>query len=115
MIERKQKNLFQIGEVTIHPLARAALEASSITPDSLLRRHGKGDWGVIHESQRQQNEENLRNKVVGFISAYIIDTGDCICIMTCPSGGTLILHSKECWFRIRDTQPIRQDQDFFEY
>ena len=72
---------FQPGRIVATPGALAALEASGEAPLGYLARHIAGDWGVVDEHDRCENELSLSH---GFrlLSAYILNSGTKIWIIT---------------------------------
>jgi hypothetical protein len=87
---------FPLGQVVATPGALEALEAAGQTPIEFLRRHQCGDWGVVPEEDKQENEFSVQQ---GFriLSAYILSTGVKIWLITESdrSATTLLLPSTE--------------------
>lgn len=54
------KALFQLGRVCWTAKARAALIVSATDPLPLLKRHMSGDWGILSDGEKQENERALR-------------------------------------------------------
>jgi len=50
------KPLFDLGEVIVSERAKKALHSFSVSPEELLRRHERGDWGQVEEESKQRNE-----------------------------------------------------------
>ncbi len=65
----ENKVLFAMGEVYLTIGAREALEESNQTASEFLARHQSGDWGIVGEDDRQENELSVKE---GFriLSAY---------------------------------------------
>jgi exonuclease V gamma subunit len=57
------------------------LEEAGVSPASLLARHMNGDWGVLDEHDRTENEISLKN---GFriLSSYALSNGAKIWVIT---------------------------------
>jgi hypothetical protein len=72
---------FQLGRILATPGALAALTAAQVHPLKLLTRHAHGDWGDLHEFDRDANELALRQGL-RILSAYALPTGDRIWIIT---------------------------------
>ena len=66
--------LFDLGTVEISTAAVAALKANNLTPDHLLSRHQKGDWGDMDEITRQNNDVGIQNELQLY-SRYILRDG----------------------------------------
>ena len=73
--------LFSLGKVFMTSGAREALEESKQTADEFLTRHQSGDYGIICEDDREENELSLRE---GFriLSAYKTEKGEKIWVIT---------------------------------
>lgn len=72
---------FELGQIVATPAALEALNIAQQTPGEFLQRHLRGDWGIVDEHDRQENEDGAAN---GFriLSAYILSTGEKIWIIT---------------------------------
>ena len=79
MISSKRR--FQVGRLFVTPAAIAALTVNGQTPREFIRRHVTGDWGVLCEEGKQQNEQAL---VDGsrLLSAYRLTNGEKLWIIT---------------------------------
>lgn len=71
--ERKRP-LFPLGHVVATPGAMAALEDADQLPWDFLGRHQRGDWGVVPEEDKQENDFSVEN---GFriLSSYLTSKG----------------------------------------
>ena len=49
-------NRFKLGQVVATPGALAALEASGESLLDYLQRHLSGDWGIVDDADRRENE-----------------------------------------------------------
>jgi ribosomal protein L39E len=61
--------LFPLGNVYLTVGAREALEESNQLPKEFLLKHQKGEWGIICEDDKKENELSVKE---GFriLSAY---------------------------------------------
>ena len=77
----KNKVLFQLGQILLTIGAREALEESNQTAIEFLARHRSGDWGLVCEDDRQENELSVKE---GFriLSAYKTKKGEKIWVIT---------------------------------
>jgi hypothetical protein len=64
--------LFDLGQVVCTPGIQELIERNAIHPPRLLHRHERGDWGVMSDFDRDQNNLALRNDTRTF-SSYPID------------------------------------------
>ncbi|KVE62438.1 hypothetical protein WI96_20715 [Burkholderia vietnamiensis] len=53
------KPLFRPGRLLITPVALTALRANGIPVISVVLRHIAGDWGIVSEDDRQQNDLSI--------------------------------------------------------
>ncbi len=74
-------NLFPMGRVVATPGALDALNLAGVSPDALLSRHLKGDWGDLCEDDRQMNAEAL-SAGERLLSAYALPDSTRIWIIT---------------------------------
>ncbi len=65
--------LFELGRIVATPEALRALEGAGLTPDALLARHRRGDWGDLDEHDKQENERALDG--ARLVSAYDLPNG----------------------------------------
>ena len=74
-----QQIKFRLGQVVATPNALQQLSESDIA--GALGRHQAGDWGVVCEEDRQENELSLRE---GFrlMSVYQTETGQKFYVIT---------------------------------
>ena len=70
-----------LGRVVATPGALEAFEASGEMPLSFIKRHASGDWGVMSEADKRENEFALGEKLRIF-SAYHLCDGTKIWIIT---------------------------------
>ncbi len=52
--------LFPLGNVYLTVGAREALEESNQTPNEFLAKHQSGDWGLVCEDDRRENELSVK-------------------------------------------------------
>lgn len=69
--------LFELGQLVISAGAREAIDALNADGFAdmviaLLGRHAKGDWGEISDSDKEANDESVKNGGMMILSAYII-------------------------------------------
>ncbi|MEJ7862935.1 MAG: hypothetical protein WKF90_14990 [Pyrinomonadaceae bacterium] len=64
--------LFPLGDIFLTVGANKALDESNQLPNEFLAKHQKGEWGIICEDDRQENELSVKE---GFriLSAYKTD------------------------------------------
>jgi hypothetical protein len=73
--------MFDLGKVVATPAALESLERAKQTPVDLLKRHAKGDWGIVDAFDREQNEVALKQGD-RILSAYFLKTGEKLWIIT---------------------------------
>lgn len=56
----QNKALFSLGQIFLTIGAREALEESNQMPNEFLARHQSGDWGLVCEDDRRENELSVR-------------------------------------------------------
>ena len=56
----ESKVLFSLGSVYLTVGAREALEESNQTPNEFLAKHQSGDWGLVCEDDRRENELSVK-------------------------------------------------------
>jgi hypothetical protein len=80
-INEKSSVLFLLGQVFLTVGAREALAESGQTANEFLTRHEKGDYGIICEDDRRENELSLRE---GFriLSSYKTAKGEKLWVIT---------------------------------
>jgi len=64
-------NHFPLGRTVATPGALNLLATQSIGALQLLQRHASGDWGDLEETDRQANEDALRNEG-RLLSRYLV-------------------------------------------
>ena len=79
--KKENKVLFAMGEVHLTIGAREALGESNQMANEFLARHQSGDWGIICEDDRKENELSVKE---GFriLSAYKTSKGEKIWVIT---------------------------------
>ena len=87
--------LFPLGNVYLTVGAQEALEESNQQPLEFLSRHQKGDWGIVCEDDKKENELSIKE---GFriLSAYKTAKGEKLWCITeaCRSSTTILLPSE---------------------
>ncbi len=65
----ENKVLFQLGQIFITIEAKESLAGANQQPCEFLAKHQRGDWGLVSDDDRQENELSVRE---GFriLSAY---------------------------------------------
>jgi hypothetical protein len=81
MEDTVEKARFLLGQLVATPGALAALEKAGQNALEFLTRHQHGDWGVLSDEDKQENEFSLLNDL-RILSAYPLTTGECIWIIT---------------------------------
>jgi len=77
----QNKVLFDLGQTVMTIGAKEALEDSNELPLTFLSKHQSGDWGIIGNEDREENEFSLKNDY-RLLSAYLTDKGEKIWIIT---------------------------------
>ncbi len=83
MIEARRP-LFELGKVVGTPSAIKKLEEAKLTPSDLLDRHVHGDYGDLHEEDREANELAVKDgerilssyPIPGHVRIWIITEAD---------------------------------------
>jgi len=72
---------FQLGQIVATPGALVALATSGENAAEFLKRHVRGDYGVIDEEDRRLNDEAIQegNRI---LSAYVLKNGERLWIIT---------------------------------
>ena len=74
-------NRFKLGQVVATPGALAALEASGESLLNYVQRHVSGDWGIVHDHDRRENETAIIIQM-RIMSVYLLKSGVRIWIIT---------------------------------
>jgi hypothetical protein len=72
--EHGQTPLFPLGQVVATPGALTALREAKQNPLELLKRHQSGDWGVMPEEDKHENDYSVHHGL-RIVSAYVLHTG----------------------------------------
>ena len=72
---------FSLGQTTATPGALSALERSQQTPQRFLDRHISGDWGHVHDDDKQSNEDAVLHGGM-IVSAYHTNLYEVIWVIT---------------------------------
>ena len=89
---------FELGEQEVSEGVEALMESIGSPPvEECLRRHHLGDWGEIDEENRRLNSVSLgEGGSLGFESAYTMEDGTVVRIITFEDGsGTLLMTEEE--------------------
>ena len=81
MQQYKRRGRFPLGQIVATPGALAALQRADQDPLALLVRHQRGDWGVVDETDQQENELSVE-RGYRILSAYILDDGTKVWVIT---------------------------------
>jgi hypothetical protein len=76
------KILFNPGTVLATADALRALEYNEMTPQTLVARHVRGDWGEIPACDRQRTEMPALARETTLTSRYRLDDGELILVTT---------------------------------
>lgn len=85
--EQSSKQKFKLGALVITPGANDALEKAQQSPFEFLARHIQGDWGILDDHDKQQNEfaiahEGDPKKQNRVFSAYKTKLGEKLWVIT---------------------------------
>ena len=93
--QSQNKVLFPLGQTVMTIGAKEALEESGEQPFDFLSRHQTGDYGLVCDEDKQENDLSVKE---GFriLSSYLTDKGDRLWIITEAdrSSTTLLLPSE---------------------
>ncbi len=80
-LNEQTKVLFPLGEIYLTIGAREALEEANQLPNEFLVRHQSGDWGIVCEDDKRENELSVKE---GFriLSVYKTEKGEKIWVIT---------------------------------
>lgn len=73
--------LFPLGRTVATPGALDALAQVGQTPEQFLRRHQVGDWGIVDEADRKENDFSVQEGL-RILSAYRLATKVKIWVIT---------------------------------
>ncbi|TFE37675.1 hypothetical protein E2553_40450 [Paraburkholderia dipogonis] len=63
--------LFPLGRIMVTPGAIEVMSHTETNVFSLLRRHQRGDWGVVCDADKRANDNALAN-CTRILSAYVV-------------------------------------------
>lgn len=72
---------FGLGKVFASPAALNALETAKVSHWDLIRRHARGDWGEVNESDRRENYDAMAYGL-RILSSYALPTGERVWVIT---------------------------------
>jgi hypothetical protein len=75
------KALFPLGRIVATPGALEALEQAGQEPLEFLQRHQTGDWGIVPEEDKKENDFSV-SRYLRILSAYELQTGVKIWLIT---------------------------------
>jgi hypothetical protein len=85
------KILFHPGDVLATADALRAMEFNEVTPQCLLRRHMRGDWGELPARERRRNELRTLTEDGHVVSRFRLSDGEIVLVTTdLNEAGTLI-------------------------
>jgi hypothetical protein len=81
---QERRPLFELGKVVATPAALKKLEEAKLTPTDLLDRHVHGDYGDLHDEDREANELAVKDgerilssyPIPGHVRIWIITEAD---------------------------------------
>jgi hypothetical protein len=77
----QKKPLFPLGQVVATLGAMDALEKAGQSPIEFLQRHERGDWGIVPEEDKRENDFSV-TRGLRILSAYELKTGVKIWLIT---------------------------------
>ncbi len=77
----QNKVLFSLGQIFLTIEAREALEESNQMPNEFLAKHQAGNWGLICEDDKRENELSIKEGY-RILSSYKTLKGEKIWIIT---------------------------------
>lgn len=85
------KILFHPGDVLATADALRAMEFNEVTPQLLLGRHVRGDWGELPARERRRNELRALTEDGRIVSRFRLSDGEIVLVTTnMAEAGTLI-------------------------
>ncbi len=82
---------FPLGRVVATPGARTAMERSGDVPAEFIRRHERGDWGLVCPDDWERNDAALKGGL-RIVSSYKLQDGEIIwCVSEADRSATTLL------------------------
>ena len=78
--------LFQPGDVLATADALRALEFNEVTPQCLLGRHVRGDWGELPARERRKNDLRTLTEDGQIISRFRLSDGEIVLVCDVRGG-----------------------------
>jgi hypothetical protein len=75
------KPLFHPGKLLVSPWALVALRANDVPVISVMLRHIAGDWGIVSDNDKQQNDLSIATGL-RLLSVYRLPDGKRIIVIT---------------------------------
>lgn len=75
MIALRSKPAFDLGNVTLTPLAEKRIAEQGLNPVSFVNRHVHCDWSELSANDRKLNQQALKSGK-RIVSAYKLGSGD---------------------------------------
>ena len=86
---------FPLGRVVATPGTLAAMERSGDAPGDLIRRHERGDWGLVGPDDWARNDAALKDGL-RIVSSYRLKDGEAVwCITEADRSATTLLLPEE--------------------
>lgn len=82
MLQPDRKPRFPMGTIKVTAKARAFLSEAEIR--RALARHGQGDWGLVDEETKAENEGGIGCQRLSICSRYAAENGGDFWVMTLP-------------------------------
>ncbi len=82
---------FTLGKIVVTAKAAQILKRAELACEALISRHQRGDWGDVTESERQLNDDGV-GRQFNLVSAYDIDTGERITVVTKSDRSCTLVH-----------------------
>lgn len=80
-MHNNKQPLFPLGKTVATPGALDALAQAGQTPAQFLRRHQMGDWGILEEADKKENDFSVQESL-RILSAYKLATEVKIWVIT---------------------------------
>ena len=86
--------LFEIGRTVATSTVAAFLEDAGVTPQSLLERHHRADWGSVTPDDQQANEQALAEGD-RLLSVYFVRDRKIFVITEADRSATTVMFAEE--------------------
>lgn len=85
---------FSMGNVVATPGALLLLDKHGVSPITLLRRHARGDWGVVDKDDWKENDLSVE-RGYRILSSYKVGSETCWIITEADRSSTTMLLPNE--------------------